>query len=198
MISNNMMQMMGNNMMGQQQMDMSNMANMSNMPNMMPGMMGNMMPNMMDPMMMMNQMPMANQTMYLTNCVLIPPGPGTNLPKRREKPPGCRTIFVGGLPSGITEEAVHEIFQRFGGVDDIKLHRQGVCHVRFENHPSVEQSFFLSGYRFKFHDQTDMEATTMFIDYALVSLPITQLVVPYHSPYFLSEIIFANSSNFFQ
>lgn len=172
---------MNNNMMAQQPMEMNmgnmgNMANMSgmnNMSNIMPGMnmMTNMMPNMMEPMMMMNQpLPMANQAMYLSNCVLLPPNPGTSLPKRREKPPGCRTIFVGGLPNGISEEVVHEIFQRFGGVDDIKLHRQGVCHVRFENHPSVEQSFLLSGYRFKLHEQSDNEATTLFIDYALVTI----------------------------
>ncbi|KAL0879597.1 hypothetical protein ABMA27_003323 [Loxostege sticticalis] len=168
--------MMNNNMMGQQPMEMANMSNMSNMAsmtNMMPGMnmMQSMMPNMMDPMMMPNmmnqQMPVQNQTIFLPNCVLLPPVPGTSLPNRREKPPGCRTIFVGGLPNGITEEVVHEMFQRFGGIDDIKLHRQGVCHVRFENHPSVEQSFFLSGYRFKLHDQADTEATTIFIDYAL-------------------------------
>ncbi|XP_028178500.1 ecto-NOX disulfide-thiol exchanger 2-like isoform X1 [Ostrinia furnacalis] len=171
--------MMNNNMMGQQPMEMGNMGNMGmgnnmqNMPNMMPGMnmMSNMMPNMMDPMMMSNmmnpQMSGQAQTLFLPNCVLLPPIPGSSVPNRREKPLGCRTIFVGGLPHGISEEVVHEMFQRFGGIDDIKLHRQGVCHVRFENHPSVEASFFLTGYRFKLHDQADNEATTLFIDYAL-------------------------------
>ncbi|RVE51842.1 hypothetical protein evm_003462 [Chilo suppressalis] len=169
MMNNNMMNNMGHQM-GHPSMDMGNMQNVNAMQhNMMPGMnmMPNMMPNMMDPtLMMMNQL-MPNQPIYFSTGILLPPLPGMSLPNRREKPLGCRTIFVGGLPNGITVEVVTEIFQRFGHISDVKLHRQGVCHVRFANHVSVEQSFNLSGYRFKLHEQTENEATTLFVDYAL-------------------------------
>lgn len=159
----NMVQNMQTPMMGQH-------IDMNSMQHMMPGM--NMMPNLM---MMNQQMQMANQHIYITNGMLLPAIPGTSTPPRRERPLGCRTIFVGGLPVGITEDVVMEIFQRFGDVEEVKLHRQGVCHVRFAKVESVEQSFFVSGWRLKFHDQMESEATTLFIDYALVSLFIFYL-----------------------
>ncbi|CAG4990421.1 unnamed protein product [Colias eurytheme] len=156
---------MMNNMMVQQPMD-------SGMPGMMPqmNMMGGMMQNMMDPnMMMMSQsmMPMPNQPIYINNAVLLPPIPGVTTPQRREKPKGCRTIFVGGLQNGVKSDAISEIFQRFGNIEDVKTPRRGVFYVRFERPESVEQSFFLSGYRMKTHEQGENEATTMFVDYAL-------------------------------
>ncbi|CAD0203612.1 unnamed protein product [Chrysodeixis includens] len=151
----NMVPNMQNPMMGQH-------MDMNNMQQMMPGM--TMMPNMM---MMNQQMQMANQHIYFTNGILLPAIPGTSTPPRRERPLGCRTIFVGGLPMGITEDVIMEIFQRFGDIDEVKLHKQGVCHVRFAKSESVEQSFFVSGYRLKFHDQMESEATTLFVDYAL-------------------------------
>lgn len=159
----NMMPNMQNPMMNQQ-------VEMQNMQHMMPGMQ-NMMQNNMNNMMMMNQpMQVTNQHMYFSNGVILPGLPGTTTPQRREKPPGCRTIFIGGLPSGITEDNIKEIFQRFGYIDEVKVHKQGVCHVRYQNPESVEQSFFVSGSRIKFHDQMESEATTLFIDYALVSI----------------------------
>lgn len=146
-----------------QQMDMTNMHH-----QMMPGM--TMMPN---NMMMMNpQMQMTNQNIYFSNGVILPALPGTTTPQRREQPPGCRTIFIGGLPNGVTEDNIKEIFQRFGLIDEVKVHKQGVCHVRYAKPESVEQSFFVSGHRIKFHDQMESEATTLFVDYALVSVSI--------------------------
>lgn len=156
------------------QMDMQSMQNMPVMPGMMPGMMNQMMDQ---NMFMMNQqmMPMMNQPIYCSSVVLLPPVPGVSVPNRRERPPSCRTIFVGGLPNDVKEDVLTEIFQRFGNVCDVKLHRQGVCHIRFEKQESVEQSFFISGYRFKYHNQGDNEATALFIDYALVSKVISYL-----------------------
>lgn len=141
-----------------QQIEMTNMQH-----HMMPGM--TMMPN---NMMMMNpQMQMPNQNIFFSNGVILPALPGTTTPQRREPPPGCRTIFIGGLPNGVTEDNIKEIFQRFGLIDEVKVHKQGVCHVRYAKPESVEQSFFVSGHRIKFHDQMESEATTLFVDYAL-------------------------------
>ncbi|XP_050355501.1 ecto-NOX disulfide-thiol exchanger 2-like [Nymphalis io] len=156
-----------NNMMGQQSIDGSQMQMVSNM-----NMMGSMMPNMMDQnMMMMNQqmMPamMANQQMFISKGVLLPPIPGVSLRQRRDKPKGCRTIFVGGLPSNVSHDTLNEMFQRFGTIQEIKSPKTGVYYVRFERQESVETSFLLTGFRFKYHDQNENEATTIVIDYAM-------------------------------
>ncbi|XP_053616497.1 ecto-NOX disulfide-thiol exchanger 2-like [Plodia interpunctella] len=168
-----------NNMIGHGPMDMQNanmqhMGNMGPIHNMVPGMMPgmNMVPGMMDPNMIVMQqmqqnMALSNQPIYVADVVLLPPLPGVSTPKRREKPGGCRTIFIGGLPNGIKEDIIKELFQRFGHIVGVKLHKKGVCHVQYESHESVEESFLMSGWRFKYSDQMDNEATTLFIDYAL-------------------------------
>ncbi|XP_059060972.1 ecto-NOX disulfide-thiol exchanger 2-like [Achroia grisella] len=151
-----------NNMMTQSTMD----VNMQTMPGMMTGM--NMMPNMMEHNMILMQQQMLNcQPIPISSGSLLAPLPNVTIPPRREKPPGCRTIFVGGLQPEVTKDTVTEIFQRFGDISDIKIHRQGVCHLRFAKAESVEQAFYMSGYRFKFNHQVDNEATTIFVDYAL-------------------------------
>lgn len=120
--------------------------------------------NMMQNMMMMNsQMP--NQPVYFSLGVILPPLPNHSTPIRRERPNGCRTIFVGGIPQGTSEDIIMEIFQRFGSIDEVKIHK-GVCHVRFEKPEAIDMAFTLSGYRVKRHDQSENEATTLFIDYA--------------------------------
>ncbi|OWR43446.1 ecto-NOX disulfide-thiol exchanger 1 like protein [Danaus plexippus plexippus] len=155
------------NMIGQQPLDGTLMPQ-HIMPNIM---MANMMPNMLDQnIMMMNQqnmMPLPNQQIYLNNGVMLPPIPGTVTPERRERPKGCRTIFVGGLPLNVTNDTLMEMFQKFGSIEDIKSPKSGVYYIRFERPESVAPSFFLTGYRFKFHDQIENEATTIFVDYAL-------------------------------
>ncbi|KPJ21172.1 Ecto-NOX disulfide-thiol exchanger 1 [Papilio machaon] len=144
--------------MPQQQMDVQ--------MHMMPGM--NVMPNMMDQNMMMNQsMAMPNQIIFSSG-ILLPPIPGTSVPSRRERPKGCRTVVVGGLPNGVTTDVVMEIFKRFGEIY-VNSPRHGIFHVRFVSSDVMEQVFFLTGYRFKFHNQSDNEATAIFIDYAMVS-----------------------------
>lgn len=162
MISNQML-------MGQQAMDGTQMQMLPNMNVMNP-----LMPNMMDHnMMMMNHqmMPsmMPNQQIFISNAVLLPPIPGVSLPERRERPKGCRTIFVGGLPSNVKQDMLNEMFQRFGIIQNVRSPKSGIYYVRFERQESVENAFLLSGYRFKYHDQNENEATTIFVDYALVS-----------------------------
>lgn len=177
-----------NNMMNRQQMDLPSMpSNMLNIPSNLPNMPPNLppsMPNMMssvnmipmrmmaENMMIMNPMMsmMPNAGLYITDAILLPPIPGEPVQSRSERPPGCKTIFVGGLPSRVNYNIIEEIFRHFGRICDYKLHKQGGCHVRFEEEESVERSFFISGYKIKFHDQSDNEACTLFVDYALVSI----------------------------
>jgi len=70
-------------------------------------------------------------------------------PSTRERPPGCRTIFVGGLPETCTEEILQEVFVEFGNTTSVrKSKKKNFAHVRFEDEESVERALFLSG-RFK-------------------------------------------------
>ncbi|CAH0718978.1 unnamed protein product, partial [Brenthis ino] len=182
------------NVMGQQSIDGSQPV----MPNMN---MHCMMNNMMDQnMIIMNQTiySQINQPIVFSWGVLLPPIPGVSTPQRKEKPNGCRTVFIGGLPV-IDFEILKEIFEKYGPIDNIKSPKSALYYIRFEKMESVESSFSLTGYRFKFNEQSDNEATTIFVDYALnrddadeyemqcQRVPTPPLVEPF-SPSALSEL----------
>lgn len=46
--------------------------------------------------------PIVKEIIHCKSCTLFPPNPNAPLPTTRERPPGCRTIFVGGLPENTT------------------------------------------------------------------------------------------------
>jgi hypothetical protein len=67
------------------------------------GMMGGMMPGegmmqSMGP----GGVPLVKEIIHCKSCTLFPPNPNVPPPTTRERPPGCRTVFVGGLPENIT------------------------------------------------------------------------------------------------
>ena len=66
-------------------------------------------------------------------------------PSLRERPPGCRTIFVGGLPETITEEIMKEMFENCGSITSIRLSKKNFAHVRFDFEESVDKAIYLSG-----------------------------------------------------
>lgn len=112
------------------------------------------------------------------HCKLIPPAPGTPSPPRRAKPPGCRTIFVGGLPEKIRESTVRDIFEPYGWIHTLRLSKKDFCHIRFDRESSVDAAMQLSGYRIKLtnrdkdekDDDEDSKANSgwLHVDYALV------------------------------
>lgn len=114
----------------------------------------------------------------LKHCKLVPPPPGTPLPPRRSRPPGCRTIFVGGLPDKIRESTVREIFERYGRIQILRLSKKNFCHIRFDRESCVDAAMFISGYRIKIlvkdkedkDDEDDAQTTIgwLHVDYALV------------------------------
>ncbi|UYV72864.1 ENOX2 [Cordylochernes scorpioides] len=63
----------------------------------------------------------------------------------QERPPGCRTVFVGGLPENSTEEMMVEIFQRCGEIQTIRMNKKNFCHIRFMDCSYVDNAIFLSG-----------------------------------------------------
>lgn len=42
------------------------------------------------------------EPIHLKSCTLFPPNPQAPLPTTRERPLGCKTVFVGGLAENIT------------------------------------------------------------------------------------------------
>lgn len=78
-------------------------------------------------------------------CTLYPPPANAPAPTSRERPPGCRTVFVGGLPESITEDIMKSIFTNYGEILTIRLSNRKFCHIRFENECSVDLALELSG-----------------------------------------------------
>lgn len=71
----------------------------------------------------------------------------TLLPAVREQPPGCRTIFVGGLPETLSEEMLREIFENCGPISSVRMSKKNFSHIRFDLEESVEKALYLSGKR---------------------------------------------------
>uniref|UniRef100_A0A182MY69 RRM domain-containing protein n=1 Tax=Anopheles dirus TaxID=7168 RepID=A0A182MY69_9DIPT len=91
----------------------------------------------------------AKEIIYCKSCTLFPPNPNAPTPKTIERPPGCRTVFVGGLPTGMTEEVMREIFERCGEITTLRLSKKNFCHIRYVYEASVDSAIYLSGYRVK-------------------------------------------------
>lgn len=122
---------------------------------------------------------------------LIPPNDGTPQPPRRSKPPGCRTIFVGGLPDKIRESTVRDIFETYGRIHTLRLSKKNFCHIRFDREDCVDQAMMISGYRIKLTSSKDKDAVLdddedenshstsgwLHVDYALVSLCCNYITV---------------------
>ena len=88
---------------------------------------------------------------------LVPPDAGRPHPPRRSKPPGCRTIFVGGLPDKIRESIVREIFETYGRIHTLRLSKKNFCHIRFDREECVDQAMMISGYCIKLINIKDKE-----------------------------------------
>ncbi len=71
------------------------------------------------------------------------------VPTTRERPPGCRTIFVGGLPENTTEEIAIELFETCGPICSIRLSKKNFAHIRFEMEESVDKALYISGKKCK-------------------------------------------------
>lgn len=177
-------------------MDMMTQPNMNMGPNMMPsgsGMDMNMVP-MMDPSVMgmgmygnnvgMNNMPNSMKStqpkteIVLKNCTLVPPSKSFVPPLLRTKPPGCKTIFVKGLPDNASEEIVSEVFVNYGPIQSLRLSKKHYCHIRYEMENSVESAIELNGYLLKVTKTNEEENSSeqgnttcgwLMVDFAKVS-----------------------------
>lgn len=101
------------------------------------------------------------------SCTLFPPNPNAPVPTTRERPPGCRTVFVGGLPENVTEDIIREVFERCGEITTLRLSKKNFCHIRFVFEPSVDSAIYLSGYRIRLGANTDStNCGRLHVDYA--------------------------------
>ena len=66
-------------------------------------------------------------------------------PSTRERPPGCKTVFVGGLPENASEEIIREVFDPCGDIIAIRKSKKNFCHIRFSEEFMVDKSLYLSG-----------------------------------------------------
>lgn len=104
---------------------------------------------------------------HCQGCTLFPPNPVAPPPTTRDRPPGCRTVFVGGLPENVTEENIREVFDRCGKISTIRMSKKNFCHIRFEDGSSVDNALFFSGYRIRIGSNSDPPNTgRLHVDYA--------------------------------
>lgn len=97
----------------------------------------------------------AKEAITCKSSVLLPPNPNAPPPTTRERPSGCRTVFVGGLPENITEDIIREVFERCGEITTLRLSKKNFCHIRFVFEASVDSAIYLSGYRIRINNQSD-------------------------------------------
>ncbi|XP_041929912.1 LOW QUALITY PROTEIN: ecto-NOX disulfide-thiol exchanger 2 [Alosa sapidissima] len=97
-------------------------------------------------------------------CVFLPDLPP---PATRERPPGCKTVFVGGLPENATEQLIVEVFEQCGDIIAIRKSKKNFCHIRFAEEHTVDKALFLSGYRIRLGSSTDKKDTgRLHVDFA--------------------------------
>uniref|UniRef100_H3DPY9 Ecto-NOX disulfide-thiol exchanger 1 n=1 Tax=Tetraodon nigroviridis TaxID=99883 RepID=H3DPY9_TETNG len=111
--------------------------------------------------------PPVKEIIHCSSCTLFPQNPNLPPPSTRERPPGCKTVFVGGLPENATEELIREVFERCGEIAAIRKSKKNFCHIRFSEEPTVDKALFLSGYRMRIGSSTDKKDTgKIHVDFA--------------------------------
>ncbi|KAG7224795.1 hypothetical protein INR49_013508 [Caranx melampygus] len=111
--------------------------------------------------------PAVKEIIHCKSCTLFPPNPNLPPPATRERPPGCKTVFVGGLPENATEQLIMEVFGQCGDITAIRKSKKNFCHIRFAEEFTVDKALFLSGYRIRLGSSTDKKDTgRLHVDFA--------------------------------
>ncbi|KAM8965900.1 ecto-NOX disulfide-thiol exchanger 2 isoform 13-T14 [Sarcophilus harrisii] len=112
-------------------------------------------------------MPVVKEIIHCKSCTLFPPNPNLPPPATRERPPGCKTVFVGGLPENGTEQIIMEVFEQCGEIIAIRKSKKNFCHIRFSEEFMVDKALYLSGYRIRLGSSTDKKDTgRLHVDFA--------------------------------
>uniref|UniRef100_A0A672I800 RRM domain-containing protein n=1 Tax=Salarias fasciatus TaxID=181472 RepID=A0A672I800_SALFA len=113
------------------------------------------------------ELPVIKEIIHCKSCTLFPPNPNLPPPATRERPPGCKTVFVGGLPENATEQLIMEVFGQCGDITAIRKSKKNFCHIRFAEEFTVDKALFLSGYRIRLGSSTDKKDTgRLHVDFA--------------------------------
>ncbi|XP_069826645.1 ecto-NOX disulfide-thiol exchanger 1 isoform X2 [Dendropsophus ebraccatus] len=113
------------------------------------------------------QLPVVKEIIHCKSCTLFPPNPNLPPPSTRERPPGCKTVFVGGLPENATEEIIQEVFEQCGDITAIRKSKKNFCHIRFAEEFMVDKAIYLSGYRMRLGSSTDKkDSGRLHVDFA--------------------------------
>ncbi|XP_038575932.1 ecto-NOX disulfide-thiol exchanger 1 isoform X1 [Micropterus salmoides] len=112
-------------------------------------------------------MPVIKEIIHCKSCTLFPQNPNLPPPSTRERPPGCKTVFVGGLPENATEEIIREVFDQCGEIIAIRKSKKNFCHIRFSEEFMVDKAIYLSGYRMRIGSSTDKkDSGRIHVDFA--------------------------------
>ncbi|XP_056293431.1 ecto-NOX disulfide-thiol exchanger 1 [Pseudoliparis swirei] len=112
-------------------------------------------------------MPVVKEIIHSKSCTLFPQNPNLPPPSTRECPPGCKTVFVGGLPENATEELVREVFDPCGEIIALRRSKKNFCHLRFSEEFMVDKAMYLSGYRMRIGSSTDKkDSGRIHVDFA--------------------------------
>eukprot|EP00061_Rhincodon_typus_P012044 g37507.t1 len=99
--------------------------------------------------------------LFLSRFADLPP------PATRDRPPGCKTVFVGGLPENAGEDEIREVFEKCGEITAIRKSKKNFCHIRFAEEFMVDKAIYLSGYRMRLGSSTDKKDTgRLHVDFA--------------------------------
>ncbi|XP_072292172.1 ecto-NOX disulfide-thiol exchanger 2-like [Eucyclogobius newberryi] len=111
--------------------------------------------------------PVVKEIIHCKSCTLFPPNPNLAPPATRDRPPGCRTVFVGGLPENSSEQTIDDIFGPCGPIIAIRKSKKNFCHIRFAEEFTVDKALFLSGYRVRLGSSTDKkDSGRLHVDFA--------------------------------
>ncbi|XP_059202068.1 ecto-NOX disulfide-thiol exchanger 2 isoform X4 [Centropristis striata] len=111
--------------------------------------------------------PVVKEIIHCKSCTLFPPNPNLPPPATRDRPPGCKTVFVGGLPENANEQLIMEVFGQCGDITAIRKSKKNFCHIRFAEEFTVDKALFLSGYRIRLGSSTDKKDTgRLHVDFA--------------------------------
>uniref|UniRef100_A0A8B9JDS3 Ecto-NOX disulfide-thiol exchanger 1 n=1 Tax=Astyanax mexicanus TaxID=7994 RepID=A0A8B9JDS3_ASTMX len=113
------------------------------------------------------ELPVIKEIIHCKSCTLFPQNPNLPPPSTRERPPGCKTVFVGGLPENASEEIIREVFDQCGEIVAIRKSKKNFCHIRFSEEFMVDKALYLSGYRMRIGSSTDKkDSGRIHVDFA--------------------------------
>ncbi|KAJ8253369.1 hypothetical protein GJAV_G00212160 [Gymnothorax javanicus] len=113
------------------------------------------------------ELPVVKEIIHCESCTLFPQNPNVPPPSTRERPPGCKTVFVGGLPENASEDVIREVFEPCGDIIALRMSKKNFCHIRFSQEYMVDKALYLSGYRMRIGTSTDKkDSGRIHVDFA--------------------------------